>query len=381
MTLDTAEPPTQQELLDMLGGLELIGLIGLADPPRPEAAEAIGRALHAGIDVKMITGDHPTTATAIARELGIGGDTVSGTTLDEWDEATLDERVEQTGVFARVSPEHKIRIVRALQHRGHVTAMTGDGVNDAPSLKQADVGVAMGITGTEVSKQAADVVLADDQLASIVGGVSQGRSIYDNIVRFVRFQVATNVGAIITLVGSQLAGLPQPFAAIQLLWINIIMDGPPAMALGSDPPRADVMDDPPRPAGASILNAHRLRVLLLHGSVMAAISLGLLAWARPRYGTGVATTMAFCAFVFCQVVNALNVRVRRTLFSAETLRNRVLWVALGAVAVLQVLVVEVPPLRRLFETSDLTLGQWGICVGAALTLGVIDEVRRLVTVR
>ena len=183
--------------------------------------------------------------------MGIVGDTVSGADLDAWTDDQLTERVEQIGVFARVSPEHKLRIVRSLQGRGHVTAMTGDGVNDAPSLKQADVGVAMGITGTEVSKEAADVVLADDRLGSIVAAVGQGRAIYDNIVTFVRFQVATNVGAILTLVGSQVIGLPKPFAAIQLLWINIIMDGPPAMALGTDQPKPGVMQRLPAPATPS----------------------------------------------------------------------------------------------------------------------------------
>ena len=368
----------QKALIAQVSDLELVGLIGLADPPRPEAGEAIATAHEAGISVKMITGDHPATATAIARELGISGETVTGHDVDVWTDDELTERVEGVGVFARVSPEHKLRIVRALQGQGHVTAMTGDGVNDAPSLKQADVGVAMGITGTEVSKEAADVVLADDQLKSIVAAVGQGRAIYDNIVTFVRFQVATNVGAILTLVGSQLIGLPKPFAAIQLLWINIIMDGPPAMALGTDAPKPGVMSRIPRARDAVILNRHRITVLLMHGVIMAGLTLGILGWAEGEYDRATAATMAFTAFVLLQIVNALNVRSVGSIFNRATFTNRWLWAALGAVSLLQIAVVELKPMRELFETHDLTLAQWGICVAAALSLGVFDEIRRAV---
>jgi hypothetical protein len=197
----------------------------------------------------MITGDHAATATSIARQLGIEGATLTGADLDRLDDAALPGVVASTGVFARVAPEHKIRLVRALQAQGHVVAMTGDGVNDAPALKGADIGVAMGITGTEVSKEAADMVLTDDDFATIVHAVEGGRTIYDNILKFVRFQLSTNLGAILSLLGAQIAGLPVPFTAIQVLWVNLIMDGPPAMALGVDPPAAGVMDRTPRAAG------------------------------------------------------------------------------------------------------------------------------------
>mgnify|MGYP000863942170 CR=1 FL=1 len=369
----------QERLVELSRELELVGLVGLADPPRPEAADAIARAQRAGISLKMITGDHPTTATAIAQEIGIVGDTVSGTELDGWSDEHLTERVEDIGVFARVSPEHKLRIVRSLQARGNVTAMTGDGVNDAPSLKQADVGVAMGITGTEVSKEAADVVLADDQLGSIVAAVGQGRAIYDNIVTFVRFQVATNIGAILTLVGSQLIGLPKPFAAIQLLWINIIMDGPPAMALGTDKPKPGVMRRKPRRPDEIILNRHRLGVIGLHGAIMAAVTLSILSYGEREWGEAVGAMMAFTVFVLFQIVNAFNVRAVGTLFQPHTFTNKILWGALALVTVLQIMVIEAPFMNNLFETTNLTLGQWGICVAAALTLGVVDEVRRIIT--
>ncbi|NLA37739.1 MAG: cation-transporting P-type ATPase [Actinobacteria bacterium] len=368
-------------LIELSRELELVGLVGLADPPRPEAAEAIREAQGAGISLKMITGDHPTTATAIAHEIGIVGETISGAELDEWSDEHLTERVEDIGVFARVSPEHKLRIVRSLQARGNVTAMTGDGVNDAPSLKQADVGVAMGITGTEVSKEAADVVLADDQLGSIVKAVGQGRAIYDNIVTFVRFQVATNIGAILTLVGSQLIGLPKPFAAIQLLWINIIMDGPPAMALGTDKPKPGVMKRKPRKPNDPILSKNRLAIIGLHGSIMAAVTLGILAYGKNEWSDAIGATMAFTVFVLFQIVNALNVRSVGTLFQRQTLTNKVLWGALGLVSVLQILVVEVDWMNDLFETVDLNLGQWGICVAGALTLFVVDEIRRVIAAK
>jgi len=185
----------------------------------------------------MITGDHALTAAAIARELGLEGAVLTGAELDRIDVAELSRHIEETAVFARVAPEHKVKIVQALKARGHVVAMTGDGVNDAPALKNADIGVAMGITGTEVTKEAATMVLTDDNFATIVGAVEEGRTIYDNIVNFVRFQLATNIGAIFTMLGAQLLGLPSPFTAIQILWINIIMDGPPAMTLGLEPAR------------------------------------------------------------------------------------------------------------------------------------------------
>ena len=223
------------ELMAHVADLSLQGLVGIMDPPRPEAREAIALCKTAGIRVKMITGDHKATAAAIARELGLTGQALEGRELDGLDEDELARRIEGVVVFARVAPEHKVRLVQALKRKGHVVAMTGDGVNDAPALKSADIGVAMGITGTEVSKEAAAMVLTDDNFASIVRAVKEGRTIYDNIVKFVRFQLGTNMGALGTVLGASLLGWPVPFNPIQILWVNMIMDGPPAMALGVDP--------------------------------------------------------------------------------------------------------------------------------------------------
>ncbi|MFA7279430.1 MAG: HAD-IC family P-type ATPase, partial [Sterolibacterium sp.] len=257
------------DLFAWAGDLTLLGLVGIIDPPRAEAKEAIRLCHDAGIQVKMITGDHALTAAAIARELGLHGEVLEGRELDALDRPALAALVERTAVFARVAPEHKMHIVEALQARGHVVAMTGDGVNDAPALKTADIGIAMGITGTEVSKEAATLILTDDNFASIVRAVKEGRTIYDNIVKFVRFQLSTNIGAIFTVLGAPLLGLTAPFTAIQILWVNIIMDGPPAMTLGVEPARRGIMREAPRTSGSSILSWQRLWRVGLYGLTMA----------------------------------------------------------------------------------------------------------------
>ncbi|MGZ9033445.1 MAG: cation-translocating P-type ATPase, partial [Rhodospirillales bacterium] len=234
------------ELEPHVRDLCLEGLIGIKDPARSEAREAIALCRAAGIQVKMITGDHKATAKAVARELALEGEALGGDDLDPMNDAELAARVPSVGVFARVAPEHKVKLVRALKQSGHIVAMTGDGVNDAPALKNADIGVAMGITGTEVSKEAAAMILTDDNFATIVHAVEEGRTIYANIVKFVRFQLATNIGALATVLAAVLLSWPVPFNPIQILWVNIIMDGPPAMALGVDPARPGIMNEPPR---------------------------------------------------------------------------------------------------------------------------------------
>lgn len=359
--------PSEDELLELVDGLTMLGFVGLLDPPRSEAREAIRRCHRAGIAVKMITGDHATTATAIAGQLGIEGGTLTGADLDQIGDAELAQVVERTGVFARVSPAHKVRLVTVLRSNGHVVAMTGDGVNDAPALKQADIGVAMGITGTEVSKEAADMVLTDDDFATIVRAVEGGRTIYANIVQFVRFQLSTNVGAIITLLGATVTGLPVPFTAIQVLWVNLIMDGPPAMALGVDPPRAHAMEQPPRKPGGRILTNPRLRQVVFAGSIMAIGTLGMLAWQRQIGSEQHALDMAFTTFVFFQLFNVFNARNEHgTAFSRESLRNGKLWAALAVAAVLQVAWVW----------GDLTASDWAAVLATASTVLLADELRR-----
>ncbi|MFD8236663.1 cation-translocating P-type ATPase [Streptomyces sp. NPDC059696] len=354
-------------------GLTLVSIAGIADPPRPQARDAIALCRSAGVAVKMITGDHGDTAAAVARELDIGGEVVTGADLDAMTERQLAERVERIGVFARVAPEHKVLIVRALSHRGHVVAMTGDGVNDAAALRAAHIGVAMGVTGTDVAKEAADMVLTDDDFSTIVGAVREGRSIYANIVKFVRFQLATNIGAILTLLGASLAGLPAPLTAAQLLWVNIIMDGPPAMALAVDPPRDDVMRRPPRDPKERILDARRLCAIGRAGAVMAAGTVALLSLSRSPFGTDTALTMAFTTFVLFQLFNALNARADEgALLGRDQFRNRTLWLCLAGVLAVQVIAVHLPAAREVFGTVALSPGQWALCLVTASTVVLVE---------
>jgi Ca2+-transporting ATPase len=358
--------------------LVLHALVGIIDPPRAEVRQAIATCHVAGIQVKMITGDHRVTAAAIARELGLHGEVREGRDLDGLPRDELVALVEQCAVFARVAPEHKMRIVEALQSQGHVVAMTGDGVNDAPALKTADIGVAMGITGTEVTKEAATLVLTDDNFATIVRAVEEGRTIYDNIVKFVRFQLSTNIGAILTVLGAPVFGFATPFTAIQILWVNIIMDGPPAMTLGVEPARPGIMREPPRPADASILSWHRLWRIGLYGLTMAVGTLGAYAWALASAGEAKAMTLAFTVFVLFQFFNIFNARAEHgSAFNRQLFDNGKLWFALGAVVALQVVAVHWPPAQIIFDTVALTPAEWGVAFGVASTTLLFDEVRKL----
>lgn len=360
-----------------LPGLTLVSVAGIADPPRPQARDAMALCRSAGVAVKMITGDHAATAAAIAHELDITGEVVTGAELDRMTPDELAERIDGIGVFARVAPEHKVTIVRALSDRGHIVAMTGDGVNDAPALRAAHIGVAMGRAGTDVAKEAADLVLTDDDFSTIVRAVREGRAIYDNIVKFVRFQLATNVGVILTLLGASLAGLPAPLTAAQLLWINIIMDGPPAMALAVDPARDDVMRHPPRDPQERILDARRLLSIGRAGAVMAVGTVVLLALARPRVGADTAATMAFTTFVLFQLFNSLNARAEDgPLLGRHQLRNRTLWLCLAGVLAVQAVAVHLPWARSVFGTEPLNAAQWALCLGTASTVLLVELVVR-----
>ncbi|MBS1196851.1 MAG: calcium-translocating P-type ATPase, PMCA-type [Proteobacteria bacterium] len=367
------------DLMRHVEGLCLLGLVGIMDPPRPEARDAIALCRTAGIEVKMITGDHRATAVAIARELGLKGEALTGADLDAMSEEELAACIERISVFARVAPEHKVKLVQALQRAGHVVAMTGDGVNDAPALKRADIGIAMGITGTEVTKEAASMVLTDDNFASIVRAVKEGRTIYDNLVKFVRFQLSTNMGALGTVLGASLLALPVPLNPVQILWINIIMDGPPAMALGVDPERKGIMSDPPRRPGSEILNWPRLAKLAFFGLVMTLGTLGML-WHGLQIGSKEhALTMAFTTFVLFQFFNSFNARAEfGSTFTRNFFRNRYLWGALLCVLALQVLAVHWAPAQILFRTTDLSLAEWGLVAAVASSSLVLEEIYKLI---
>ncbi len=365
------------DLMVWASGWTFLGLAGLMDPPRPQAKHAIADCRRAGIQVKMITGDHQSTAAAIARELGLHGLVVSGDQLDAMSEAELARCINDIAVFARVSPAHKVKIIHALRADGHITAMTGDGVNDAPALKSAHIGVAMGITGTAVTREAATMVLTDDNFATIVRAVEEGRVVFDNIVNFVRFQLSTNIGAILTVLAATLLGWHAPFTAIQLLWINIIMDGPPAMTLGIEPARPGIMHENPRQQSAQILTAHRLARLMLYGTTMMLGTLGMFQYGLATHGLPYAATLCFTTFVLFQFFNVFNARAEHgTVFNPNFFKNGKLWLALASVLVLQVLAVHWGPAQAIFGTIDMQHGDWLLATAVASSVLLLDEARK-----
>jgi Ca2+-transporting ATPase len=315
----------------------------------------------------MITGDHPATARHIADELGIGegADLLRGGDLDELDDAQLQEKVEQVGGYARVSPEHKLRIVDALQARGHVVAMTGDGVNDAPALKSSDIGVAMGLTGSDVSREAADMVLRDDNFATIVSAVEEGRVIFDNIRKFVKFLLSANSGELWVMLCGPLFGLPLPLLPLQILWMNLITDGLPALALGVEPAEKDVMEKPPYEAEESVFSRGVGRDILWIGLLMGVSSLAV-GWFYWKAGETNWQTMLFTTLTLSQLGLALAVRSeRKSLFAVGFWSNPYLAAAVGASVLLQMAVVYPAPLQAIFETVPLSGRDLAVCVVAS----------------
>ena len=377
-TFAPSEFQAGEDLFHYVSELTFVGLVGLMDPPRPEAKEAIALCNEAGIMVKMITGDHKDTASAVARELGLGSITVTGADLDAMDASRLAAVIDNIDVFARVSPDHKVKIVQALKQRGHVVAVTGDGVNDAPALKHADIGVAMGIAGTEVSKEASNMVLTDDNFATIVSGVSQGRALYDNILKFVRFQLSTTVGAILTVFFAPLAGLPDPFTAIQILWIALIMDGPPAVSLALDSARPGLMREMPRERNDAVLPLPRIAKILMFGMTMMAGTLAVLHHGIRTGTTEHALTLAFTTFVLFQIFNVFNARAENgSAFNKRFFDNPMLWWSIAIVAALQVICVQWNIAQPLFQTTALSFSDWLIAIAVASSVLLLEEGRKL----
>ncbi|MDB5868596.1 MAG: putative cation transport ATPase [Polaromonas sp.] len=375
--LSADEFAAQPEPSGWVSDLTFIGLIGLMDPPRAEARQAIAECKLAGIAVKMITGDHRDTGMAIARELGLEGAAITGAELDRMDDRQLASAVDGIAVFARVAPRHKVMIVQALQAKGHVVAMTGDGVNDAPALKTADIGIAMGVTGTEVAKEAASMVLTDDNFATIVSAIRQGRALYDNILKFIRFQLSTTAGAILTIFFAPLAGLPEPFNPIQILWVAMIMDGPPAVSLALDAARDGIMGDVPRRRAEPVLPWSRLGRVAAFGLTMMVGTLAVLHHAMNSGNESSALTLAFTTFVLFQFFNVFNARVEHgSTFSAGFFKNRMLWGSLVAVLGLQALAVHWPPAQSIFGTTALSAAQWAIAIGVASSVLILEEGRK-----
>ncbi len=359
--------------------MTFLGLLGMIDPPRPEAKAAIHTCELAGIKPVMITGDHPLTAQAVARELALlkDGRVVTGPELETWSDAELEQAVGGIDVYARVSPAHKLRVVTAWQKNGQIVAMTGDGVNDAPALKKADVGVAMGITGTDVSREAAAMTLTDDNFASIVAAVEEGRGIFGNIKKYLMYLLSSNVGEIGLMAGATLADLPLPLSAVQILYVNLATDGLPALALAVDPPEDDLMRRQPRDPRRGIFTAPVVTLMLIAGFWSTIVNLLLFVWARQSgRSSEEAMTMTFVSLVLIQFVKAYNFRSDRHSVLRHPFANRWLNIAILWELMLLLLVVYLPFLHRAFGTFSLTLTDWAIVVGLALTVAPVLELAK-----
>jgi Ca2+-transporting ATPase len=361
-----------------------VGLVGMIDPPRREVKPAIQTAREAGIRTVMITGDYPDTAEEIAEEIGLlqkGHGVLTGSQLDQIEDSELEEKVGSTDVFARVSPEHKVRIVGALKQRGEIVAMTGDGVNDAPALKRADIGVAMGITGTDVAKETADMVLTDDNYVSIVSAVEQGRVIYSNIRKFVFYLLSCNLAEIAVIFIAILAGLPSPLTPIQLLWLNLITDGAPALALGMEPGEPDMMQRPPRPPAEPIINRSMQLKISVQTVAIATVTLA-------AYFLGVqmlpgvpeeAKTMAFVTLSFSELLRAFTARSESyPLFRIGLLSNRWMFYAVASSLLLLIAVIYIPFLQPIFNTVPLGWREWRVVLPLLFVPAVVAELTKLI---
>jgi len=335
-------------------GLTFVGLQAMIDPPRKEVKDSIITCHKAGIRVVMITGDHKITAQAIAQELGIVGQTVSGAELDELSDAELLSKVKQIGIYARVSPTHKLRIVQALQHHKEIVAMTGDGVNDAPALKRADIGIAMGISGTDVAKEASQMILVDDNFTSIVNAIEEGRNIYDNIKKFVNYLLSSNFSEILIIGLAGLAGFPLPLIAAQILWMNLITDGFPAIALSNDPVSPQTMSKSPKEFGAHIIDKRMMKTVFVIGSIMALSTLSVFWYVLAMSGIETARTVAFTTIVLLELVRLYIIRGEygETIFS-----NKTLLAAIGISFFLQYIAIY-GPLQVMMRTVPLGVDSW-----------------------
>ena len=365
--------------------LVFAGLAGMIDPPRDEVRAAVETCRSAGIRPVMITGDHPATALAIGRELRLvddadGDRAVTGADLDGLDDDALVETVGQVAVYARVSAEHKLRVVKAWQRRGEVVAMTGDGVNDAPAVRAADIGIAMGVTGTDVTKEASDMVLTDDNFASIVSAVEEGRGIYDNIQKFIHYLLSCNAGEVILMFVAAIAGWPAPLAAIQILWLNLVTDGLPALALGLEPPERDIMSRAPRPPREPVIPLRRGLLILAHGLLVAAVSIIAfwLTWQGEACREAEARTITFCVAAFAQLFFAIGCRSeRQTAFGLGFFSNPWLLLAILLSGLLQLAVVMLPGVQSVFEIEQALEAEWGLVLGLALVPVTVIELAKL----
>jgi P-type Ca2+ transporter type 2C len=370
---------TEAKRDDAENGMTFLGLVGMIDPPRPEAARAIRTCREAGIRPVMITGDHPLTAEAVARELGLlaGGRAVAGAELEAMDQAQLEQEVQSIELYARVSPEHKLRVVTALQKNREIVAMTGDGVNDAPALKKADIGIAMGISGTAVSREAAAMTLTDDNFASIVSAVEEGRRIYDNIKKYLMYLLSSNLGEVGLIAAAMLLGLPLPLSAVQILYVNLATDGLPALALALDPPDPEIMRRPPRGSTSGIFTRPVVALILCGGIWSAIVNLSVFSWARATgRGEAEAMTMTFATLVLIEFFKAYNFRSDRHSLLLRPFANRWLNAAIVWELLLLFVVIYLPALQRPFGSFPLPLQDWGIVLCAAFSVCPILELAK-----
>ena len=384
---DPATFDASADLLPAIEGLTLLAIVGIVDPPRPAAKAAIATAKAAGLQIRMITGDHAVTAEAIAHQLGIEGKAITGADFRALSDDSAMRQIDGIGVIARVSPEDKVHLVDILRKKGHVVAMTGDGVNDAPALKKADIGIAMGITGTEVSKQAAVMILTDDNYATIVKAVGLGRAVYDNMLRFIRFQMAGLFGYIATFLGSAILDIMGgiPFLPLQTLWLNFTVNVAQGLGLGYGKPREGLMEDPPRPKTQKILPRRLMTWLVTIGLVMAAGTLGVMAWATnafPSDNNIIAQTMGVTTFALFRLFSSLETADEgQSVFSGSILANRPLLIGTGVSVLTIILATELPFLQRILATVSLTGDQWLVCIGVALSLIVVEEIKKALKIR
>ena len=360
-------------------GLTFIGLIGMIDPPRKGVKEAVLACRRAGIKTVMITGDHITTAKAIAKDLEIlkGRElAITGQELDKIPDSKLEKEIMSYSVFARVTPEHKVRIVKAFQQTGAVVAMTGDGVNDAPALKKSNIGIAMGLKGTDVAKNAADMILNDDNFVTIVSAVKQGRNIFDNIKKAIHFLIATNIGEIVTIFVGLLLGVKSPLLAIQLLWVNLVTDSLPAIALGLEPSEKDIMNRPPRDAKKSIFADGLMGKIVSEGFMIGMFTILAFFIGNKYYGIEVARTMAFISLGMLELIHSFNVKSEESIFKVGILENKYLIGAFLLGTVLQLGIVFIPTLAELFKLTELNSIQWLITLGISVAPIVIIEIQK-----
>ena len=369
------------DLLSLLSDLELLALVGIVDPPRPTARASIATAKAAGIKVRMVTGDHAVTAGAIASQLGIEGAVITGAQFQAMSDDEALRAVGEAGVIARVTPEDKVRLVDLLKRQNHVVAMTGDGVNDAPALKRADIGIAMGITGTEVTKEAAVMIITDDNFSTIVKAVELGRVLYDNLSTYVRFQMSCLFGFIISFLGAAIFNVAGgvPFLPLQTLWVNFLVDVPQAIGLGYGQPATGLMERKPRPQDEPILPRGVMIWLVTVGLIMGVGTLGVISWAEQAHNKEIAHTMGLVTFSLFNLFFSIVVRdEQRTIFSLDTISDKIFVRACGVSILTIILAVVFGPLQRFLETTYLDVQQWIICICVALSIIVASEIRTVI---